>query len=167
VNNFFKTILSGLKTWTEQAIKKSKADWNQNDPNADNYIKNKPNNLATNSQVVKLEQQMQGNINTLEGNINILKSDVTILKNDINTLENNVTDMITSPKDNIIMTDNGVLYQLYVKNDELCLSLISSLEDFIYTANADGTYTITGWKQTYLGKPSTLMVVPNDNNIII
>ena len=45
MNNFFKTILSGLKTWAGQeinkAIKKSKADWNQNDPSADNYIKNR------------------------------------------------------------------------------------------------------------------------------
>jgi hypothetical protein len=46
VENFIKTILSGLKNWTNEKIngkiKESTADWNQNDSNANNYIKNKP-----------------------------------------------------------------------------------------------------------------------------
>lgn len=36
-----KTILSGVKTWTRGEIRKSTADWGQNDPNADNYVKNR------------------------------------------------------------------------------------------------------------------------------
>jgi hypothetical protein len=40
------------------------------------------------------------------------------------------------------------------------------LVDFDYTENNDGTYTITGWKQTLNGEPSTEMIVP-DNNLII
>ena len=36
-----KTILSGIKTWTRGEICKSTADWSQNDPNADNYVKNR------------------------------------------------------------------------------------------------------------------------------
>ena len=41
------------------------------------------------------------------------------------------------------------------------------LIDFEYTINADGTYTITGWKQTLNGEPSTEMIVPNNNLIIV
>ena len=39
--NFMITSLSGVQTWTRGEIRKSTADWNQNNPNADNYIKNR------------------------------------------------------------------------------------------------------------------------------
>lgn len=41
MQNFMKTILSAVQTWTKGKIKESTADWNQNDPNADNYVKNR------------------------------------------------------------------------------------------------------------------------------
>ena len=41
------------------------------------------------------------------------------------------------------------------------------LVDFEYTDNGDGTYTITGWKGTYNGEPSTEMIIPNYENIIV
>ena len=41
------------------------------------------------------------------------------------------------------------------------------LIDFEYTVNADGTYTITAWKGTLNGEPSTEMVVPNSSLIYI
>ena len=41
------------------------------------------------------------------------------------------------------------------------------LVDFEYTNNGDGTYTITGWKGTYNGEPSTEMIIPNYENIIV
>ena len=43
----------------------------------------------------------------------------------------------------------------------------SMLQDFTYDDNGDGTYTLTGWKETYRGKPSTEMVIPDSPNIII
>lgn len=42
-----------------------------------------------------------------------------------------------------------------------------ALIDFEYTANADGTYTITAWRGTLNGVPSTEMVVPNSSLIYI
>jgi hypothetical protein len=36
-----------------------------------------------------------------------------------------------------------------------------TLIDFTYETNDDGTYTITGWKQTLNGEPSTEMVIPD------
>lgn len=41
------------------------------------------------------------------------------------------------------------------------------LIDFEYDANDDGTYTITGWKQTLNGEQSTEMILPNNSLIII
>lgn len=42
-----------------------------------------------------------------------------------------------------------------------------ALVDFNYTANSDGTYTITGWKGTRNGVASTEMVFPNSNLVIL
>ena len=42
-----------------------------------------------------------------------------------------------------------------------------SLIDFEYTTNEDGTYTLTSWKGTYNGEPSTRIVVPNSELIIV
>jgi hypothetical protein len=41
MQTFMKTILSAVQTWTKGKIKDSTADWNQNDSNTDNYIKNR------------------------------------------------------------------------------------------------------------------------------
>lgn len=41
------------------------------------------------------------------------------------------------------------------------------LVDFEYTANDDGTYTITGWKGTLNGEASTEMIIPNNGLIIV
>lgn len=42
-----------------------------------------------------------------------------------------------------------------------------SLIDFDYTINDDGTCTLTAWKGTYRGEPSTRIVVPNSELIIM
>ena len=41
------------------------------------------------------------------------------------------------------------------------------LEDFNYTNNGDGTYTIVEWKETLNGSPSTEMIVPDFDGIIV
>ena len=46
-------------------------------------------------------------------------------------------------------------------------SLEVALDDFIYTTNDDGTYTIDGWKETLNGEPSTKCLVPNSELVII
>lgn len=44
---------------------------------------------------------------------------------------------------------------------ESCLSLI----DFEYIIEENGTYTLTEWKGTYNGKPSTEIIIPNSELI--
>lgn len=41
MQNFIKTIISGIQSWARKEIKQSTADWNQNDPNTDSYVKNR------------------------------------------------------------------------------------------------------------------------------
>ena len=41
MNDFMKTILSAVKTWTKGEIKDSVADWDQNDPTKSNYVENR------------------------------------------------------------------------------------------------------------------------------
>lgn len=41
------------------------------------------------------------------------------------------------------------------------------LIDFEYTVNDNGTVTLTAWKQTLNGVPSTEMVIPDDSRIIL
>lgn len=73
------------------------------------------------------------------------------------------------PQDYIILNDvnTGAPYKLEIRDGNLVSSLMASFDDFTYTTNDDGTKTITGWKETYLGAASTEMIVPNDGTIII
>ena len=41
------------------------------------------------------------------------------------------------------------------------------LQDFEYTTNNDGTYTLTGWKGTHNGVASTELIIPNSKKIIL
>lgn len=44
---------------------------------------------------------------------------------------------------------------------------INTLIDFEYIENSDGTCTLTAWKGTLLGEPSTELVIPDENRIIL
>ena len=46
-------------------------------------------------------------------------------------------------------------------------SFYDSLIDFEYTKNNDGTVTLTAWKGTLNGIPSTELVIPDNNRIIL
>ena len=64
-------------------------------------------------------------------------------------------------------TECGEVFTTYVSLGYTPFDPEVALVDFTYTANADGTYTITGWKQTLNGEPSTEMVLPNSNLVIL
>lgn len=44
---------------------------------------------------------------------------------------------------------------------------LPDLTDFTYTINSDGSFTITGWKETYQGVSDTKIVVPNNGLITV
>lgn len=63
-------------------------------------------------------------------------------------------------------TEGGIVHDGPVIMIDI-VSIEDALIDFDYDDNGDGTYTITGWKETLNGEPSTEMIVPNSNKIII
>ena len=102
------------------------------------------------------------NVNTEIGNIN-----ESI--NGINTGIDNINEKINEAKDYILLNDaekDGYIYKVEIRNGNL-VSSYGELDDFIYTTGDDGTIKITGWKQTCYGNNSTIMLVPNDDNIIL
>ncbi len=71
---------------------------------------------------------------------------------------------------NVVVGQNGTIELSYTEAGQTftisgtCIDLFV-LGDFEYVAEADGTYTLTGWKETYNGVQSTELVVP-DNSLI-
>lgn len=61
----------------------------------------------------------------------------------------------------------GSEYEVYIPVDVIPFRPEEELIDFTYTDNGDGTYTITDWKGTYQGEPSTKIILPNNNLIIL
>lgn len=55
----------------------------------------------------------------------------------------------------------------YTATINASIDMEQSLQDFEYTANTDGTYTITGWKETLNGISSTECIIPNSSLITI
>lgn len=62
---------------------------------------------------------------------------------------------------------NGVKFSktVSIENHVIDVDPAVLLKDFNYTSNSDGTYTLTGWKQTLNGVSSTELVVPKNLNI--
>lgn len=63
-------------------------------------------------------------------------------------------------------SSTGAPYKIEIKDGNLVSSFNASIDDFTYTINDDGTRTITGWNETYLGEPSTEMIIPSDGVIL-
>lgn len=66
----------------------------------------------------------------------------------------------------ILYVENGVTHSVTIELNIVKFDPSVELIDFEYIDNGDGTYTITGWKETLNGEPSTEMVIP-DNPLII
>lgn len=63
----------------------------------------------------------------------------------------------------ISYTEAGITYTTTISLTLHDFSLI----DFKYTANEDGTYTLTAWNGTYNGEASTRIIVPDSELIIV
>ena len=63
--------------------------------------------------------------------------------------------------------DAGLIYTVNVPVTVNEFDPAIQLIDFTYTENDNGTYTITGWKETLNGESSTEMIIPNNGLIIV
>lgn len=79
------------------------------------------------------------------------------------------TGVITADMSSIEISyvDAGITCATTVPITVTAFDAATVLVDFEYTDNGDGTYTITGWKETYNGEPSTEMIIPNNGLIIV
>ena len=66
----------------------------------------------------------------------------------------------------ITYVENGVTFTTYV-DISTSFDIEALLIDFTYTANADGTYTLTGWKGTLNGAASTECVIPDSELVVV
>lgn len=78
---------------------------------------------------------------------------------------NGLTDDITSVE--ITYTEAGIIHSVIIPITVRSFDPTVDLIDFEYTANDDGTYTLTGWKETLNGEASTEMIIPNNTLIVL
>ena len=71
--------------------------------------------------------------------------------------------------ENIYLDKNGILhvYQFIEDINYGIFNPETDLIDFEYESDGSGSYTLTGWKGTLNGKPSTEMIIPDNENIIL
>lgn len=185
----------GVKRYIDSSTPQS--DWNQTDDTAPSYILNKPrvykNRIVLTDSingfdyVLKMEN---GNLVTYSAatSISIAQqpSNITFYNGDLIDISDMV--LVATCSDGSVKTITNYTYEPTIMaagvnvvtityeedgnvfTKELRVigeSFESRLMDFEYTDNGDGTYTITGWKETLNGEPSTRMIVPNSNKIII
>lgn len=173
------------------------SDWNQTDDTQLDYIKNKPtlnsNYMILLDQVNGYEyviQMMNGNLVSFCKCVSI---EVTTEPNKLGYLEGetiDLTGMVLSaicqdgssrPIENytysptVMAADTNhvdIIYEecgiVHTTTTNIALQTVAEmLVDFEYTANADGTYTLTEWKETVNGVTRTELIVPDNDKIIV
>jgi hypothetical protein len=68
------------------------------------------------------------------------------------------------------MVDNNPVIGSDIITDDLIANIVSMdfiLQDFEYTANSDGTYTITAWKGTTNGEPGNDIIIPETGGKVV
>lgn len=104
MKNYTKTIVSAIQNWTIGKIKNSTADWNQNDSNATDYVKNRP--FYTGDPIK----------NT------ILETQIATIDEDGGRVELN-SDILFKVGETYIVNFNGTEYECvaWVRGDQYCI----------------------------------------------
>lgn len=95
--------------------------------------------------------------------VQIICADGSVYQTDLITCDESVR----SNSVNVHYNDGGMVFSTTIDVTTAPFDPAVQLIDFNYTANDDGTYSITGWKGTYNGEPSTEMIFPNNSLIIV
>jgi hypothetical protein len=168
----WKTIASGYSSHAEGAdtvaagyIQHVQGEFNIPDSNDDIFTKGKYAHIVGNG----TSDTDRSNAHTLDWNgVGWFQGGLQVGGNAQDDGAKNVL-LEGTPQNYIILNDavTGAPYKIEIRNGNLVSSFMASLDDFTYTTNDDGTKTITGWNETHMGEPSTEMIVPIDNSIII
>ena len=172
-------------------------DWTQTDETAPDFIKNKPvinsNYIILVDQVNGYDYAVQMVNGNLVSFCRCLSIDVTVPPNKRGYMEGediDTTGMVVSavcPDGSTRQIENYTYSPLvmtaeteqldiqyvecgvvYTTSTTIGLKGIADvLVDFEYTPNGDGTYTLTSWSGTLNGEPSTELIVPDNDKLIV
>ena len=173
MNNYMKTIISGLQSYIHSYTKKARGNWDQNNPDAIDYIKNRPFYSETEN-VVSFERSSITNFDFENenivgirgnGNINFLPN----IEYSINCNGNNYTCKLQSIESQIngfgdfgliegVITDNNFPFA-FVQNAEYNLWVLA----FVRTDVETYSFKITGLKETIVKIPEKYLPFSNSN----
>ena len=166
-------------------------DWNQNDENALDYIKNKPKTYIT---LTDVENGYEYVIYMKNGNLTSVRKIERLKITTYPTKIEYVAGEAFDPSGMIVVgvyhdgttreitdytyyaddfTPDNMVFTVYYKEAGITYSIDVDLikdvylVDFDYINNGDGTYTLTGWKGTLNGEPSTELVIPSGPKFIL
>ncbi len=136
--NFIKTIVNAVMTWVNKRFKENTPNWNQNDSNADGYIRNRPfyTGVGTVTLVDNLTSEEYTNGNKPSCNFVSGQSyDVTwngILYENLVCRYNGGYNIIVSDEGGFIIDDDGG-NSLYVSTDEDDWTVsISTIQEIVH-----------------------------------
>ena len=184
--DYMKTIISALKHWVAEMIFKSTADWEQHDASQADYVKNRPfyDDRDVGGELKRIDHKyLPEDIGVQadwaeedESSKAFILNKPTILQSDwLETDETSQAFILNKPDvsdTHLTLFDEeyNCVYRIEMRHGDLVsvLDVEKTLVDFEYTYNAmSGKYTLTSWKGTYRGKPSTRIIVPNSELFIV
>lgn len=131
MNDFMKTILNAIQSWTKKEIKNSTSDWNQNDVNQPGYVKNRTHWDSRKEEKVNI---------TFDGNID--GKEYIDLQGDGSIYFVKVSDLTPSTKEVIGGTISGTEMGNTVNTEITEYDVISDSEVIYYIAMTDNSRAI-------------------------
>ena len=188
MQNFMKTILSAIRAWikremnlVENKITASTADWNQNDPNADNYVKNRTHWTDENGIVHKLDKKyldLPDNIATTD-DVESAKQEVMELAEEAHSIaeeahsaaEENASNLITLTTTMIKIPFSSSVVSVKAYGDNKFVAIARGLQEAAYSF--DGiNWKLTSlplsanWNYVCYGDDKFVAVADNTNYVI-
>ena len=180
MNNYMKTIISGLQSYIHSYTKKARGNWNQNNPDAIDYIKNRPFYSKTEN-VVLFERSSITNFDYENENIVVIRGNGNInflpnIEYSINCNGNNYTCKLQSRiveggQINCI-GDFGLLQYGEITNNDFPFAFLYVPEDnlwvlaFVRTDVETYSFKITGPKETIVKVPEKYLPPSKNSNIL-
>lgn len=180
MNNYMKTIISGLQSYIHSYTKKARGNWNQNNPDAIDYIKNRPFYSETEN-VVLFERSSITNFDFENENLGMIQGNGNInflpnIEYSINCNGNNYTCKLQSK---IVggeqingFGDFGLQYGEITNNDFPFAFLYAPAYNnqwmlvFVRTDVETYSFKITGPKETIVKIPEKYLPESKNSNIL-
>ena len=176
MNNYMKTIISGLQSYIHSYTKKARGNWNQNNPDAIDYIKNRPFYSETEN-VVLFERSSITNFDFEDENVKIILGNGNIdltsnVEYFINCNDNNYIckpELIEKgPFDFYVLGNSALIEEETISNNLPFLFIFNAYNKeweliFISADVESYSFKITGPKETIVKIPEKYLPFSNSN----